>query len=975
MDYVTKRNGEKGTFDAEKINKILAWATEGITGVSSSDVAMNSQIQFFPGIRTSQIHNVLIQSAVDLISEKTPNYQYVAANLLNYLLRKEVFESKLDTMPHLYTVIMKNVEAGVYDSIILEKYTPEEISVLSIYMKHKRDHDFTYAGLQQLMDKYLIKDRSTGKIFETPQYAFMLIAMTVFMDYDTDNRLGHVKELYDLISTQKISLPTPIMAGIRTPNRQYSSCFPAGQSVFTNKGFKNIEDINIDDYVITVGNIENKVLATRSKMYTGNLHHINTYYSIKDEFTSTEDHLIRVIKREDVKCIKDASRKCPIHNGKLKVCHKTSGISANECNLLDKYSGKLQWVEAKDVRKNDFIQVPYFSNVIDTDSIKISDLITLPEHYIVNDGKIVKQTHDSSGRNRHGDFNDHITPITDEIEFDNDFFRLMGYYLAEGWSSSELYSTTFTFHEDEIEYLEDVKNILSKKFGVNVAIRQHTTDKSKYVQVNGKILPLFFEQLCGKYSSNKKMHDWLMYASPSKQLHLLKGLILGDGCATKQGLLLQLSNKSLILQCAQIALRNKLYPSLSKCTPKNKDFANRQISYRIDFNKTANYAFIEFVNKNIENTSTSKHKSYPNGFWYNDMFFTKVKLNTIETVSNIEVFDLQVKKNESFVVNGLGVHNCVLIEVEDSLDSIFHSNTAIGQYVAKRAGIGINAGSIRAEGSKIRNGEVVHTGVIPFFRMFQSTLHSCSQGGIRKGSATLHFPFWHKEIEDVLVLKNNKGTDDNRVRHIDYSIQFSRLFYQRFLKNESISLFSPHDVPGLYEAFGFNDKFDELYVRYEKDKKIPRKTVKARDLMNAFAQERIGTGRMYVMNIDNVNSNSPFSIQLRQSNLCLTGDNYLNDVLIDGVLHKKILLSELLEIFDDSRDFQILSKNLDTNELEFKKIERAWTTKKDAEIYEIEDTDTGVKVRCTGDHLIYTKNRGWVEAQYLKEDDQLDYLL
>ncbi len=431
---VTKRNGEKTTFDAEKINKILLWASDGLTGVSASDVAMNAEIQFFPGIKTEQIHNVLIQSAVDLISEKTPNYQYMASNLLNYLIRKEVFEVKTE-MPHLWHVITTNIKREVYDPIILEKYNTEEISLLNLYIKHKRDYDFTYAGLQQMVDKYLVQHRKTKTVYETPQYAYMLIAMTVFMDYDKDIRLKHIKELYDLLSLQKISLPTPVMAGVRTPNRQYSSC--------------------------------------------------------------------------------------------------------------------------------------------------------------------------------------------------------------------------------------------------------------------------------------------------------------------------------------------------------------------------------------------------------------------------------------------------TLIETDDSLDSICHTNTAITKYVSKRAGIGINPGKLRALGSEIRGGEVVHTGVIPFLKQFESSVHSCSQGGIRKGSATVYFPFWHQEIEDILVLKNNKGTDDNRVRHMDYGIQFSKLFYQRFTTNQDVALFSPSDVPGLYDAFGDNDLFDELYVKYEANKKIKRKTVNARDLMNQYAQERIGTGRIYLMNIDHANSNSPFIERVRMSNLCV----------------------------------------------------------------------------------------------------------
>lgn len=430
--YVNKRNGEKVEFDAEKINKVLLWATEGINNVSASDVAMNAEIQFFPGIKTSQIHEVLINSAVNLITEKNPNYQQVAGNLLNYLLRKQVFGVKTE-MPHLWNVIVDNVNRGVYDCIILEKYTNEEISAINLYIKHKRDYDIMHCGLTQLMDKYLVQNRKTKTIYETPQYAYILIAMTVFADYK-DNKLKHIKELYDLISLQKISLSTPVIAGIRTPNKQFSSC-----------------------------------------------------------------------------CLID----------------------------------------------------------------------------------------------------------------------------------------------------------------------------------------------CG-----------------------------------------------------------------------------------------------------------------------------------------------------------------------DDLDSITNMNTAITKYVAKRAGIGLNMGRIRGVGSEIRGGEVVHTGVIPFLKQAQASTHSCSQGGIRKAGATITFPWWHQEIRDILVLKNNKGTDDNRVRHVDYSIQCNKLFYSRFLNNEEISLFSNSDVPGLYDAFICDDLFEELYVNYEKNKKIKRTVISARDLMGSLVQERLGTGRIYIMNIDNVNNNSPFNVPISMSNLC-----------------------------------------------------------------------------------------------------------
>jgi len=211
--------------------------------------------------------------------------------------------------------------------------------------------------------------------------------------------------------------------------------------------------------------------------------------------------------------------------------------------------------------------------------------------------------------------------------------------------------------------------------------------------------------------------------------------------------------------------------------------------------------------------------------------------------------------------------SCVLVDVDDTLDSIFSSDMAIGRYVAQRAGIGINAGRIRGINSKIRGGEVQHTGVVPFLKKFESTVRCCTQNGIRGGSATVHFPIWHQEIEDILVLKNNKGTEDNRVRRLDYSIQISKLFYERFIQDGEISLFSPHDVPGLYDAFG-TDRFDDLYVDYERDVRVPRKTVRAQGLILDLLKERAETGRIYIMNIDHCNSHSSFKDKVNMSNLC-----------------------------------------------------------------------------------------------------------
>ena len=431
---IVKRTGETVPFDVERIHRVVGWAVNDIKGVTASDIEINAKLQMKEGITTREIHNVLIDSAVNLISLQSPNYQYVASRLLSYQLRKDVWGGK--NPPKLVDFVNKNVhENDVYDEDILMLYTDKEINKLDEYVDHSRDNNFTYAGIRQLCDKYLIQDRSETKIYETPQFAYMIIAMVCFGQYEGPARISYVKKAYDYFSKFKINLPTPLMAGVRSKVRQYASC--------------------------------------------------------------------------------------------------------------------------------------------------------------------------------------------------------------------------------------------------------------------------------------------------------------------------------------------------------------------------------------------------------------------------------------------------CLIDIDDTLPSIFSSSTAAGYATGSRYGIGLNIGRIRPINSPIRNGEVVHTGVIPFLKLMESTVKSCHQNGIRGGSATVNFPFWHYEAEDMLVLKNNSGTDDNRVRKLDYCIQFSELFYKRFLKNEDITLFSPHEAKELYDAFG-HENFDELYEQYERKTSLKfKKTIKARKLMSLFIKERVETGRIYFMNIDHCNQRSSWDDDIKMTNLCV----------------------------------------------------------------------------------------------------------
>ena len=213
--------------------------------------------------------------------------------------------------------------------------------------------------------------------------------------------------------------------------------------------------------------------------------------------------------------------------------------------------------------------------------------------------------------------------------------------------------------------------------------------------------------------------------------------------------------------------------------------------------------------------------------------------------------------------------SCVLVDVDDDLNSIFSSIHAVGKYTARRAGIGLNVGRVRPINSSIRGGEVIHTGLIPYLKIFESTVKATSQNGIRGGSATVHIPFWHYEIEDVMMLKNNAGTDDNRVRKLDYSVQFNKLFYERLIKNEDITLMSPHETGGLYSSMNNNEDFKKLYEKYENAKYVKmKKKINARKLAEIFAKERLETGRIYVMNIDNANEHGSWDAPVYMSNLC-----------------------------------------------------------------------------------------------------------
>lgn len=827
---VTKRDGSLENFDVEKIHKILGWAVGDYGGVSVSDIAMHAQLQLFEEIPTEEIHQVLIKSAADLVSLDCPNYQYVASKLLLYELRKKVWGGP--DAPRLWDHIKQNVDDMIYDEFILEHYSKSEINKLNNKVNHDRDYIFTYSGLQQLIDKYLVKDRSNGNIYETPQFAYMLIAMTLFAKYPKQTRISYVIKAYDYFSKHKINLPTPIMAGVRTPIRQYSSCFPSGQMVWTKNGFEEIQNINPETLVMGLDGSTDRVLATREmEKENFNMISLRNQFSIANEFKCTDDHLIRCLKN---------------------------------------WQNEVIWEKAGKINKKDFVEIPFDKQIVPKQNIDIENEIGLREHHeACSDGFIKQKTSDP--RQRSGPYNDKVHPVPSFINLNENVLRFIGYYLAEGYCSDR--HVQFSFCADEQDFIDDVIKISKEEFNVPCSINQDIKRNTCYISLHSRTIRDFVNYIAGTGFDTKFIHKSVMQCDPKIQQQLLIGVIRGDGCVHDNGVTLSMSNRNLVHQISHIMLRNGLFPSLFKrkpsgfATSKNRpDIITKQITYGITMGISGNYEFLNKIEKThhiFDGMEESRLAKYIDG-----RYFAKVLDKKEEFIEKQLVYDLQVENQESFTVSGIGVHNCVLIDIGDSLPSIFSSTSAVGYYTARRAGIGVNIGRIRPIGSSIRNGEVIHTGVIPFLKVIESTAKSCSQNGIRGGGATVSCPWWHYEIEDVIVLKNNAGTDDNRVRKLDYCVQFEQLFYERVKENKDITLLSPEECKGLYDAFG-TKHFKDVYEKYERSRSLKfKKKVKARKLLEVFLRERIETGRIYFMNIDHANQRGPWKSKVNMTNLC-----------------------------------------------------------------------------------------------------------
>lgn len=935
--FVTKRDGTLVPYNIDKIHRIVEIACEGITGVSVSDIEMNAHLSFYNKMPTVEIHRAITKAAFNLIDEQNPNYQFVAGRLLNYDMRKSAWGGM--NPPKLYDFIKNMIKAGYYTNDLITMYDEKMWTKLEAIVDHDRDLGMTYIGVKEFMTKYAMRDRSLDEVvpLETPQLAYILIAALQCSDR---RDFKSIKSFYNDLSQGNISMPTPIMAGLRSTVKQFSSCFPGESLVWTDVGMIPIKDISIGDKVLTQNGQYNRVLATDKKISGERMVSFDAPYMINGEFSCTENHKIFGMKKYHPSSVKNYNFP--------------------------------EWIYAKDLEKSDFVHIPFNKDINPQKFITISDFVDLNEiNYEIDEtGLIRKLTVDPAHRSSR--YDNRCKGVENEITLTPEFLRLLGYYLAEGYSGPDCVS--LTFNANETEFIEDVKNICRSTFSeLYLSVNSNEKDNSIKLVLHSISLALFFKAIVGSGFNKKFINDFIMKLPYELQEQLLIGVMRGDGCVHKNGVTLGMSNRNLIMQLAQIMLRGGLYPTLAKKLPTEtptgiKQFSAKEVSFSIFLGSSGNYHFIEMIGKGImppkRKLNRGMYSKYLNG-----EYFVRIRNVNITSPTVDPVYDIQVDNNQSFTVNGVCVHNCVLIDCDDTLDSIFATSAAIGKYIARKAGIGIDLSAVRAEGSSVNSGAIKHTGVIPFYRLMESSVKSCSQGGVRGGAATLHTMLWHYEIEDILVLKNNKGTPDNRVRKLDYSIQINNYLYKRLVDMKDITLFSPNDVPDLYDAF-FSDqeKFAELYEKYERSYSIRKKKISAKDLFTRLMLERKETGRIYIFNVDNVNDHGSFNVPLKMSNLCVSGETGIC-VKFDGK-ESNIMISELGALLD-KYTVSVKSFNIDANDIEYNEITAFALMNDSADVMKITDDVSGKYIICTPDHKIYTKNRGYVMASALLETDTL----
>lgn len=809
---------------------------------------------------------------------KNLEWRFVASRLLLFSTYLKACENRgfdsnnFTPYQNYYDFVSEIVQNNLYDSRILDFYTKEEINEIAKEINPEYDFSFDYAGMNLLVERYLIKRNS--KAFELPQELFLSISLLLAIPEKKENRLEMVKKFYHAIAGRKISLATPIVLNLRKPNGNLSSCFPKGQRVLTNKGFKNIEDVIIGDKVVTENNTVQKVLNTNIKEFSGDLVSLNIRGLGKNVLNGTDNHLVYTIKKESISCIRGETKtfsNCLSNNGSYKRCYKRERYYSKDCNNLNKdFDNLIEWVELKDLKTGDFLGISFPNYINNIKQINLEEYLGSDFDNLVvkDDSKLYVEN--MSKRRKKTQYNLQIKPVNNYINIDSNFMRFIGYYLAEGYINSDD-AIVFTFNTKEVKYVEDIEKITEKVFGLKTFSHKNK-DNSTRVSIHSIILSRLILKLVGTHFNKKYLNDIILYADPEIQKDLLVGVFRGDGCSSNSNLILSLSNRNLIEQLYIICLRNKLSPVITHSTKLRKLATTLVSTLSLNYNKDPE--FINYVDKNIHSLKSKVNDKKLGSFWYKDNYFLEVLKKDIQLVESLPVYDLEVENIHSFNVSFVTVHNCFIGAMDDSLDSIYYTLEQVAQISKNAGGCGVNISRVRASGSNIRDVKKASSGVMPWVKLINDTGVAVNQQGARAGAITVALDIWHLDIEDFLQSQTENGDLRKKAFDIFPQIVIPDLFMQRVENNDTWTLFDPNEVKmrfGINLAELYGQEFNEKYEFLEKQDQIELKQViKAKDLFKDFLKIVVETGMPYVTFKDTINKYNPnkHAGMIGNANLC-----------------------------------------------------------------------------------------------------------
>lgn len=838
---VIKRDGRVEEFSAEKINSWIQWSEKTVIpkDFNWSTIVLKTISTLPEQVTTKELQEGLIR---ECLNQETWEGSRMAGRLCASALPKELYESrKHPTIKELHVRLYEKgliIDTSAY-------FTNEEYDEINKMLVHRRDYTYSHYAIKQLIQKYSMQDRVLKQSYETPQFIYMRVAMQTYMNYRGSDRLSKLKSLYEDLSHQRINVPTPYFSYSLTVKPNTASCFLPHTLVDLETCRKKISEVEIGSKVLTHTGQFKTVIDKFSRIYSGKMVQINTVASYINEFESTYNHRIYAIKATSPEFIKQTS-KC-----------------------------KPEWIEADHIRVGDYIKLGVNLDVHDKPTT-IWDIIHnnyLVKDYVIENDKIKKII--STGKDRGQSFKKH--PETNNINiFNKELFRLIGYYLAEGCitkperQNSENFQLTFGTKEEV--FINDAINIVFHLFGIKLSRYDNPSDNSTKLQTYNKPLCALMLELCNTGFDKKYLHDLILKAPRELQEELLVGVIRGDGCSTISGFRLSLTNKELIYQLKNIALRCNIHISISGGIQSTR-YPDKKPSCILQFNVDGLSDFAKKVNKNIDKIRKNKSCSGLHIVFREDGIFARAREISSYYVENQEVWDLTVEDDHSFIVNSLTVHNCSVLTCGDEAESIGVLNTLAYTLTTAGAGVGAHM-KTRSLGDGIRNGSIKHAGKVPYYRAFANVMRSSMQAS-RSGASTMHFPVFDPEVEILMGLKNPLSTLVNKVRESDYAISINKPFVKRMVTDKPFWLFSYKDNPELYEEFYHADsnKFDRHLEEFVMQNPEKVAEVKASDLFSNGMNNRLSTGRLYVHFADTANKQTPYKDTIYSSNLCMEISN------------------------------------------------------------------------------------------------------